>query len=78
MAPVPPMVQRRGCFDCGDPNHFRDACPRRQAAVVLPPGQGRAYMISAPQVQAQPVIVEVQDQPLIAAAPAQPNPNVVI
>ena len=55
-----PMIQpanRRACFNCGDPNHFRDACPRlvivnnAQANQAHQGAQGRAFNINANQAQ---------------------------
>ena len=61
-----PMVQpaiRRACFNCGDPNHFRDACPRlvivnnAQANQAYQGAQGRAFNINANQAQANNEVV---------------------
>lgn len=52
IAPAPP----RGCYECGDTNHFRNACPRLQTANAQP-GRGRAFVITAAQAQANPNVV---------------------
>ena len=61
-----PMVQpaiRRTCFNCRDPNHFCDACPRlvivnnAQANQAYQGAQGRAFNINANQAQANNEVV---------------------
>ena len=50
IAPTPAPVQNRACYNCGDPNHMRNQCPRLLANA--PPARGRAFNINANQAQA--------------------------
>ncbi|KAI3821000.1 hypothetical protein L1987_08556 [Smallanthus sonchifolius] len=47
---VPAIANGRACYECGDPNHFRDRCPRlvngNQGSA-----RGHAFNINANQVQ---------------------------
>ncbi|KAI3821378.1 hypothetical protein L1987_08945 [Smallanthus sonchifolius] len=53
---VPAIVNGRACYECGDPNHFRDQCPRlvnaRQGGA-----HGRAFNINANEAQANNDVV---------------------
>jgi hypothetical protein len=49
--PAPPA---RGCYNCGDPSHFKKACPNLQTAPAPQPGSGRAFALTASQVQVCP------------------------
>ncbi|KAI3814154.1 hypothetical protein L1987_18901 [Smallanthus sonchifolius] len=50
------IANGRACFECGDPNHFRDQCPRlinaRQGGA-----RGRAFNINANEAQANNDVV---------------------
>ncbi|KAI3682698.1 hypothetical protein L1987_82867 [Smallanthus sonchifolius] len=53
---VPAIVNGRACYECGNPNHFRDQCPRlintRQGGA-----RGRAFNINANEAQANNDVV---------------------
>ncbi|KAI3819610.1 hypothetical protein L1987_13451 [Smallanthus sonchifolius] len=53
---VPAITNRRACYECGDPNHFRNLCPRlanaRQSGA-----RGRAFNINANEAQANNDVV---------------------
>ncbi|KAK9050792.1 hypothetical protein SSX86_030237 [Deinandra increscens subsp. villosa] len=60
---APPMNNGRACFQCGDPTHFRNACPmltivnNAQANPVNQGARGRAYNLNANQAQANNEVV---------------------
>ncbi|KAI3802152.1 hypothetical protein L1987_30279 [Smallanthus sonchifolius] len=53
---APAIANGRACYECGDPNHFRDQCPRlanaRQGGA-----RGRAFNINANEAQANNDVV---------------------
>ncbi|KAI3704139.1 hypothetical protein L1987_74353 [Smallanthus sonchifolius] len=53
---VPAIANRRACYECGDPNHFPNLCPRlanaRQGGA-----RGRAFNINANEAQANNDVV---------------------
>ncbi|KAI3704115.1 hypothetical protein L1987_74328 [Smallanthus sonchifolius] len=53
---VPAIANGRACYECGDPNHFHDQCPRlinaRQGGA-----RGRAFNINANEAQANNDVV---------------------
>ncbi|KAI3733183.1 hypothetical protein L1987_64403 [Smallanthus sonchifolius] len=53
---VPAIANGRACYECGDPNYFRDQCPRftnaRQGGA-----RGRAFNINANEAQANNDVV---------------------
>ncbi|KAD3642175.1 hypothetical protein E3N88_31399 [Mikania micrantha] len=53
MVQNPPFViQGRACYNCGDPNHLRNTCPRLAAQQAgVPAARGRAFNINANEAQ---------------------------
>ncbi|KAI3712434.1 hypothetical protein L1987_70990 [Smallanthus sonchifolius] len=53
---VPAIANERACYECGNPNHFRDQCPKlvnaRQGGA-----RGRAFNINANEAQANNDVV---------------------
>ncbi|KAI3762748.1 hypothetical protein L1987_53189 [Smallanthus sonchifolius] len=53
----PAPLNDRACFECGDPNHFRDRCPKLHHQGGP---QGRAFNINANEAQANNDVVTSQ------------------
>ena len=55
-AQTPPTItQGRACYECGDPNHFRNQCPK--LIIVNQGARGRAFNINANEAQANNDVV---------------------
>ncbi|KAI3798882.1 hypothetical protein L1987_34166 [Smallanthus sonchifolius] len=56
VVPVPTAIpQGRACYECGDPNHFRNRCPRLENAN--PVARGLAFNINTNEAQANNDVV---------------------
>ncbi|KAI3810891.1 hypothetical protein L1987_20522 [Smallanthus sonchifolius] len=53
---IPAIANGRACFECGDPNHFRNQCPRL-VNVNQCGARGRAFNINANEAQANADVV---------------------
>ncbi|KAI3797676.1 hypothetical protein L1987_32938 [Smallanthus sonchifolius] len=53
---IPALANGRACFECGDPNHFRNQCPRL-INVNRGGAHGRAFNINANEAQANNDVV---------------------
>ncbi|KAI3821252.1 hypothetical protein L1987_08815 [Smallanthus sonchifolius] len=53
---IPAIANGRACFECGDPNHFRNQCPRL-INVNQGGARGRAFNINANEAQANTDVV---------------------
>jgi hypothetical protein len=57
----PPLITNaqpaQGCYNCGDPGHFKNACPKLRIAPAPQPNRNRAFALTAAQAQAAPDVI---------------------
>ena len=61
----------RGCYNCGDPSHYRNACPRLAYQVQTDPIP--LYQVQT-QPAPQPMLMQAQIQPIHQAQPIPAQP----
>jgi hypothetical protein len=58
IAPTPLIVNAqpaRSCYNCGDPNHFKNVCPKLQALPAPQLGHNHAFTLATTQAQVCPL-----------------------
>jgi hypothetical protein len=64
LTPTPPA---RGCYNCGDPSHFKKSCPKLQTTLAPQPDRGSAFALTVAQAH------DDQDQPFVQTSGEGPR-----